>query len=61
MSDRSGSSNRHPLADLLTVMWHYVRDGDATPAVGAGAVEPSAFATQLDAIGRSRTIVGWRD
>ncbi|MBA2718357.1 MAG: polysaccharide deacetylase family protein [Chloroflexi bacterium] len=50
---------RHPLADLVTVMWHYVRDPDAEPRVGATAVDPVTFEDQIDLIGRSRTVVGW--
>jgi peptidoglycan/xylan/chitin deacetylase (PgdA/CDA1 family) len=50
---------RHPLADLVTVMWHYVRDRDAEPRVGSGFVDPATFDDQLDQIGRLRTVVGW--
>jgi peptidoglycan/xylan/chitin deacetylase (PgdA/CDA1 family) len=51
--------DRHPLSDLVTVMWHYVRDADAQPRVGAGSVDVAAFESQLDRIGRLRTVVGW--
>lgn len=51
--------HRHSLADLVTVMWHYVRDRDAEPRVGAGFVDPATFEDQLDRIGRLRTVVGW--
>ena len=51
----------HPLDGLLTLMWHYVREPDESPPVGAGWVEPDAFDAQLDAIGASRTVVTWRD
>jgi len=54
------AQQRHPLADLVTVMWHYVRDADAEPRVGAGFVDVATFDAQLDRIGRLRTIVGWR-
>ena len=50
---------RHPLADLVTVMWHYVRDPGAEPRVGAPAVDLATFEDQLDRIGRTRTVVGW--
>lgn len=50
---------RHPLAGLATLMWHYVRDPDAEPRVGAGAVDLATFEDQLDRIGRARTVVGW--
>jgi peptidoglycan/xylan/chitin deacetylase (PgdA/CDA1 family) len=49
----------HPLADLLTVMWHYVRSPSEPVRVGAGWVTPERFEAQLDAIGRTRTVVGW--
>jgi peptidoglycan/xylan/chitin deacetylase (PgdA/CDA1 family) len=52
--------DRHPLGDLVTVMWHYVRDAGAEPRVGAGSVDVATFDAQLDRIGRLRTIVGWR-
>jgi peptidoglycan/xylan/chitin deacetylase (PgdA/CDA1 family) len=58
MDDKEGQS-RHPLADLLTPMWHYVRDPDADPRVGVGAIDLSTFDDQLDRIGRNRTVVGW--
>jgi peptidoglycan/xylan/chitin deacetylase (PgdA/CDA1 family) len=58
MDDKEGQS-RHPLADLLTPMWHYVRDPDADPRVGVGAIDLSTFDDQLDRIGRTRTVVGW--
>ena len=51
----------HPLAGLLTVMWHYVRDPSAEPRVGATWIEPADFDAQLDLIGRHRTVVGWPD
>ncbi len=50
---------RHPLDDLVTLMWHYVRDPDAEPRVGTGSIDPGTFEDQLDLVGRSRTIVGW--
>jgi peptidoglycan/xylan/chitin deacetylase (PgdA/CDA1 family) len=58
---RAAPAARHPLAGLLTVMWHYVRPADAEPAVGAGRIEPERFDAQLDAIGRHRTVVAWGD
>jgi peptidoglycan/xylan/chitin deacetylase (PgdA/CDA1 family) len=51
----------HPLAGLLTVMWHYVRSSSEAVRVGAGCVTPEAFEAQLDAIGRMRQVVGWPD
>ena len=51
--------SRHPLADLVTVMWHYVRDAGAEPRVGTGFVDLATFDAQLDRIGRLRTVVGW--
>src|SRR3954471_4920410 len=50
---------RHPLAGLVTVMWHYVRRASDGVAVGATWVEPDAFDAQLDAIANSRTVVDW--
>jgi peptidoglycan/xylan/chitin deacetylase (PgdA/CDA1 family) len=50
----------HPLAGLLTVMWHYVRDPDDEPRVGSGAIRPRDFDRQLDLIARHRTVVGWQ-
>jgi peptidoglycan/xylan/chitin deacetylase (PgdA/CDA1 family) len=50
---------RHPLADLVTMIWHYVREVDAEPRVGAAFVDPATFDDQLDRIGRLRTVVGW--
>jgi peptidoglycan/xylan/chitin deacetylase (PgdA/CDA1 family) len=41
------------------LMYHYVRPADAPLAVGAGAVDLATFASQLDELTRSRTIVGW--
>ena len=58
---RIAPAARHPLADLLTVMWHYVREPGTEPVVGATWVEPSAFDAQLDLIARHRTVVGWAD
>ena len=52
-------ADSHPLAGLLTLMWHYVREPDEEPRVGAGAVTPAAFDRQLDLIERHRTVVGW--
>ncbi|MFL5681217.1 MAG: polysaccharide deacetylase family protein [Chloroflexota bacterium] len=49
----------HPLAKLTTFLWHYVRDDDAEPRVGAGRVRPDAFDAQLDRIGRRFTVVDW--
>jgi hypothetical protein len=51
----------HPLAGLLTVMWHYVRTAAEEPRVGESRVEPAAFDAQLDRIGRARTVVGWTE
>jgi peptidoglycan/xylan/chitin deacetylase (PgdA/CDA1 family) len=51
----------HPLAGLLTIMWHYVRDAAAAPRVGVPWLDVAAFDVQLDRIGRTRTIVGWAD
>ncbi len=53
------AADGHPLDGLLTVMWHYVREPDEEPRVGAGAVRPVDFDRQLDLIARHRTIVGW--
>lgn len=50
---------RHPLADLVTVMWHYVREPGTEPRVGAGFVDAATFEDQLDRIGRTRAVVGW--
>ena len=55
------SPPRHPLTDLLTVMWHYVRDPGDEPQVGAGRVDPTTFDQQLDRLARERTIVAWAD
>jgi peptidoglycan/xylan/chitin deacetylase (PgdA/CDA1 family) len=57
--DDMEAPSRHPLADLVTPMWHYVRDPDAAPRVGEGAIDLSTFDDQLDRIGRTRTVVGW--
>jgi peptidoglycan/xylan/chitin deacetylase (PgdA/CDA1 family) len=57
--DAMAATRRHPLADLVTVMWHYVRDLDTEPLVGSGFVDPATFDDQLDRIGRLRTVVGW--
>jgi peptidoglycan/xylan/chitin deacetylase (PgdA/CDA1 family) len=43
------------------VMWHYVRDPDATPRTGFHGVDPATFARQLDALTRDATPVGWSD
>jgi peptidoglycan/xylan/chitin deacetylase (PgdA/CDA1 family) len=51
----------HPLAGLLTVMWHYVRSPRDEPRVGAGSMNPVAFDRQLDRIARNRTVVAWAD
>ena len=51
----------HPLAGLMTLMWHYVGDPDPQLTVGATRVDSEAFNRQLDVLGRSRTIVGWPD
>ena len=40
-------------------MYHYVRDGDATPPVGYRGLDPATFDAQLDAITRMATPVGW--
>jgi peptidoglycan/xylan/chitin deacetylase (PgdA/CDA1 family) len=56
----SGAATGHPLAGLLTVMWHYVRDAATEPHVGATWVEPATFDRQLDLIGRHRTVVTWK-
>lgn len=55
----TAGSSRHPLAGLLTLMWHYVRDPDEEPRVGAGVVTPTEFDRQLDLIERHRTVVTW--
>ena len=52
---------QHPLAGLLTVMWHYVREPSDEPKVGATWVETPAFDAQLDLIDRHRQVVGWAD
>ena len=52
-------TERHPLASLLTVMWHYVRLPGDTPLVAAPGVDPATFETQLDHLARHRTIVDW--
>jgi peptidoglycan/xylan/chitin deacetylase (PgdA/CDA1 family) len=41
-------------------MYHYVHATGAGPALGYGHTEPERFREQLDAIGRSRTIVSWQ-
>lgn len=46
-------------AGCLTLMYHYVRAADAMPPLGAGHLEPERFRDQLDAIERTRTVVGW--
>ncbi|HET8786225.1 MAG TPA: polysaccharide deacetylase family protein [Candidatus Limnocylindrales bacterium] len=50
---------RHPLASLLTVMWHYVRDPGDMPLVAAPGLDPATFDAQLDHLARYRTIVDW--
>jgi peptidoglycan/xylan/chitin deacetylase (PgdA/CDA1 family) len=49
----------HPLRDLLTVMWHYVRDPAETPLVGEPGIDPDAFERALDLLERHRTVVDW--
>ena len=61
MTPRVGSDARHPLGPLLTIMWHYVRDAAATPAVGVPWLDVAAFDDQLDRIAESRTVVGWAE
>jgi peptidoglycan/xylan/chitin deacetylase (PgdA/CDA1 family) len=51
----------HPLAGLLTIMWHYVRDAAAVPPIGVPWLDVAAFEAQLDQIARTRTVVGWAD
>lgn len=53
------AAHAHALRSLVTVVWHYVRDPEAEPRVGAGAVDPATFEAQLELIGRTRTVVGW--
>ena len=59
MSTSGPSSPADPLAGLLTVMWHYVREPAEGPRVGADRVEPGVFDEQLDRIAQHRTVVGW--
>lgn len=49
----------HPLRDLLTVMWHYVREPAQTPLVGEPGLDPDAFERALDLLARHRTVVDW--
>ncbi len=56
-----GSPVAHPLAGLLTIMWHYVRPASEPLAVGAGSITPEDFDGQLDLIARYRDVVRWRD
>jgi len=49
----------HPLRDLLTVMWHYVRDPAERPLVGEPGLDPAAFERELDLLARHRTVVDW--
>jgi peptidoglycan/xylan/chitin deacetylase (PgdA/CDA1 family) len=49
----------HPLRDLLTVMWHYVRDPAEAPLVGEPGLDPGAFERELDLLARHRTVVDW--
>jgi peptidoglycan/xylan/chitin deacetylase (PgdA/CDA1 family) len=55
-----GARDHHPLARLLTVMWHYVRDPHETPVVAAPGLDPAGFDRQLDLLAQHRTIVDWR-
>lgn len=57
---RGGVAIGHPLGDLVTLMWHYVRPPSAPLPVGASWVTPEAFDAQLDLIRRHREVVGWR-
>lgn len=41
------------------IMYHYVRDADAQPAVGYAALDVGAFEAQLDAVCRVATPIGW--
>lgn len=41
------------------IMYHYVRDADARPAVGYRGIDPATLEAQLDAICRVATPVGW--
>jgi peptidoglycan/xylan/chitin deacetylase (PgdA/CDA1 family) len=41
------------------VMYHYVRDADAHPAVGYRSMDPATFEAQLDSLCRAGTPVGW--
>ena len=52
-------SANHPLRDLLTVMWHYVRDPGAAPRVGEPGLDPDTFDGALDMLAGHRTIVAW--
>jgi peptidoglycan/xylan/chitin deacetylase (PgdA/CDA1 family) len=49
----------HPLAELLTIMWHYVREPDEEPRVGVPVMTPATFEAQLEQIARHRTVVSW--
>lgn len=49
----------HPLRDLLTVMWHYVRDPAQAPLVGEPGIDPAAFERSLELLDRHRTVVDW--
>jgi len=51
----------HPLDGLLTIMWQYVREDRARPAVGATWIDAATFDAQLDAISHHRVVVGWAD
>jgi peptidoglycan/xylan/chitin deacetylase (PgdA/CDA1 family) len=53
------SADRHPLADLMTVMWHYVRDPAKQPLVASPGIDPATFDARLDHLARHRTIVDW--
>ncbi|HUQ79077.1 MAG TPA: polysaccharide deacetylase family protein [Patescibacteria group bacterium] len=61
MTSPAGPDRAHPLANLLTIMWHYVRTASATPAVGVPWLDVADFDAQLDRIGRTRTVVGWSE
>jgi len=43
------------------VMWHYIRDGDATPRLDYRGITPATFGDQLDAIAASYQPIGWRE
>lgn len=47
--------------DLSVLMYHYVRPPDAPMRVGAGCVDLTTLAAQLDDLQRYVHVVGWTD